>query len=62
MMILKCDRCGKGIDPSTAMIVEICTYKYHRTVVPEHYDLCDECMKRLNNWLNPLEASNKENT
>ena len=51
MTILKCDRCGREIDPKTAFIVEIGTYKYSRTVQPDHYDLCDDCKETLERWL-----------
>ena len=51
MTILKCDRCGKEIDPQTAKILEIGDYKYHRTVQPNHYDLCEDCVETVECWL-----------
>ena len=56
MTALKCDRCGKvyerGYVPNITVNKYI--YPYGEKIT---YDLCDDCMKKLENWLKKMEDS-----
>ena len=57
MTALKCDRCGKVYEQG--FVPDITVHKYIHPYGEVTYDLCDDCMKKLENWLKKKEEQDE---